>query len=56
MDTSKEVGVKVNTEKDKYMLMFHHQNAEQNHVKLINVREMWQNSIFGNNTNKSKLN
>jgi hypothetical protein len=28
---SKEVGLKVNSEKTKYMLMSHHQNAGQNH-------------------------
>jgi hypothetical protein len=27
----KEVGVEVNTEKTKYMLLSHHQNAGQNH-------------------------
>jgi hypothetical protein len=33
-DTSKEVGLEVNTEKTKYML-FHHQNAGQNYdIKL----------------------
>ncbi|PNF32228.1 hypothetical protein B7P43_G17836, partial [Cryptotermes secundus] len=30
-DASKEVGLEVNTEKTKYMLLSHHQNAEQNH-------------------------
>jgi hypothetical protein len=29
--SSKEVSLEVNTEKTKYMLLFHHQNAEQNH-------------------------
>jgi hypothetical protein len=31
IDDSKEVGVEVNTEKTKYMLLSHHQNAGQNH-------------------------
>jgi hypothetical protein len=32
-DTSKEVGLEVNTEKTKYMLLSGHQNAGQNHDK-----------------------
>jgi hypothetical protein len=32
IDANKEVGLEVNTEKIKYMLLSHHQNAEQNHV------------------------
>jgi hypothetical protein len=31
VDSSKEVGLEVNAEKTKYMLMSRHQNAEQNH-------------------------
>jgi hypothetical protein len=31
IDTSKEVGLEVNTEKSKYMLLSHHQNSGQNH-------------------------
>jgi hypothetical protein len=30
-DASKEVGLEENTEKTKYMLLFHHQNAGQNY-------------------------
>jgi hypothetical protein len=30
-DASKEFGLEVNTEKSKYMLLSHHQNAGQNH-------------------------
>jgi hypothetical protein len=30
IDTSKEVGLEVNTEKTKYLLLSHHQNAGQN--------------------------
>jgi hypothetical protein len=37
MDTSKEAGLEVNTEKIKYMLMFHYQNAGQNYsIKVAN--------------------
>jgi hypothetical protein len=31
LDASKEVGLEVNTEKAKYMLLSHHQHAGQNH-------------------------
>jgi uncharacterized protein YbcV (DUF1398 family) len=31
VDASKEVGVEVNAEKNKYMLLSHHQNERQNH-------------------------
>jgi hypothetical protein len=37
IDASKEVGLEVNTEKTKYMLLSHHQNVEQNHnLKIFN--------------------
>jgi hypothetical protein len=37
MDASKEIGLEVNTEKTKYMLLSHHQNAGQNHdIKIGN--------------------
>jgi hypothetical protein len=44
--TSKEVGLEVNTEKTKYVLMSHHQNAGKNHnIKIANrSSEMWQSS------------
>jgi hypothetical protein len=36
-DAGKEVGIKVNTEKTKYMLLSRHQNAGQNHeIKISN--------------------
>jgi hypothetical protein len=35
---SKEVGLEVNTEKTKYMLMFRHQNTGQNYNKKIGER------------------
>jgi hypothetical protein len=31
IDGSKEIGLEVNTEKTKYMLLFRHQNAGQDH-------------------------
>jgi hypothetical protein len=31
IDASKEIGLELNTEKTKYMLLSHHQNAGQNH-------------------------
>jgi hypothetical protein len=34
---SKEVGLEASTDKTKYMLLFHHQNAGQNHdIKIAN--------------------
>jgi hypothetical protein len=37
IDASKEVGLEVNTEKTKYMLLSRHQNAGQNHeIKIRN--------------------
>jgi hypothetical protein len=36
-DDSNEVGLEANTEKTKYMLLFHHQNSVQNHdIKIAN--------------------
>jgi hypothetical protein len=38
IDASKEVGLEVNTEKNKYMLLSHHQNTGQNHdIKMLDV-------------------
>jgi hypothetical protein len=37
IDASKEVGLEVNTEKTKYMLLSRHQNARENHdIKMAN--------------------
>jgi hypothetical protein len=37
IDASKEVGLEVNTEKTKYILLAHHRNAGQNHdIKIVN--------------------
>jgi hypothetical protein len=38
IDGTKEVGLEVSTEKTKYMLLFHHQNAGQNRdIKKTNI-------------------
>jgi hypothetical protein len=38
IDTSEEVGLEVNTEKTKYMLLSRHQNAGQNHdIKVLGL-------------------
>jgi hypothetical protein len=37
-DASKEVGLEINTEKTKYMLLPHHQNAGQNHGMRLATR------------------
>jgi hypothetical protein len=37
IDTNKEVGLEVNEEKNKYLLLSYHQNARQNHdIKIAN--------------------
>jgi hypothetical protein len=43
IDTSKEVGLEVNTEKAKYMLLSRHQHAGQNH-DITDVLKMWKSS------------
>jgi biotin operon repressor len=40
IDASKEVGLEVNTEKIKYMLLSRHQNAGQDHD--INIGNRWE--------------
>jgi hypothetical protein len=55
---SKEVGLEVNTDKTKYMLLSRHQNAGQNHD--IKIGNRWFSKygtvqIFGNENNKRKL-
>jgi hypothetical protein len=38
IDANEEVGLEVNTEKTKYMLLSHHQNSGQNHdIKICNT-------------------
>jgi hypothetical protein len=52
-ERSKEVGLEVNTEKTKYMLLSHHQNARQNHdLKIGNICGTVQ--ILGNNNDRWK--
>jgi hypothetical protein len=48
IDASKEVGLEVNTEKTKYMLLSRHQNAGQNFdIKIVSIfRKMWQSSYI----------
>jgi hypothetical protein len=41
---SKEVGLEINTEKTKYMLLFRHQNTGQNHdIKIGNILVYFEN-------------
>jgi hypothetical protein len=57
IDSSKEVGLEVNVEKIKYILMSHHQNAGQNwDIKIAN--RLFGNmafKLFGNDSNKSNF-
>jgi hypothetical protein len=56
-DNSKGVGVEVNTEKTKYMLLSRHQNAGQNHdIKIADrcLENVAHFEIFGNDSNKIK--
>jgi hypothetical protein len=56
-DASKEVRLEVDTEKTKYMLLSHHQNAGQNHdIRIANTcfENVAQLKIFENDYNKSK--
>jgi hypothetical protein len=57
IDAIKEVGLEINAEKTKYMLLYH-QNADQNHGIMIANRSfenMPQFRLFGNNSNKAKF-
>jgi phosphoribosylformylglycinamidine (FGAM) synthase-like amidotransferase family enzyme len=59
IDASKEVGLEVNAQETKYMLLSHYQNAEQNHgIKIANryTENVAQVKKSGTNINKSKLN
>jgi hypothetical protein len=58
IDASKQFGLEVNTEKTKYMLLYRHQDAEQDHD--INTANSCFEIVahfkyFGNDRNKSKL-
>jgi hypothetical protein len=46
LEAEREVGLKVNTVKSKYMVVSHHQNAGENHnlLMLTSPLNMWQNS------------
>jgi hypothetical protein len=56
-DASKEVGLEINVEETKYMLLSRHQNAGQNRDMKVNgsSENVEQFQIFGNNSNKSKF-
>jgi hypothetical protein len=57
IDAGKEVGLEVNAEKTKYMLLSRHQNARQNHdIKIANrcLKKCGTFQIFGNDYEKSK--
>jgi hypothetical protein len=44
IDVSKEVGLEVNREKTKYMLLSHHQDAGQNHdIKIAKLNRYFEN-------------
>jgi hypothetical protein len=55
LHSNKEVGLAVNTEKTKYMLMSRHQNAGENNDMMIPNRSFENVAkfpIFGNDSNK----
>jgi hypothetical protein len=57
-DASKEVGLEVNVEKTKYMLVPHHHNIGQNHdIKAANTlfEKCITVQIYGNDSNKSLI-
>jgi hypothetical protein len=58
IDSSKEVGLEINIEKSKYLLLPHHQNAGQNRDTEI-ANRLFENcvtvEIFGDDSNKSKF-
>jgi len=56
--SSKEIGLEVNSDKTKYMVMSQDQNAGQSHnIKIDNssFERVEEFKIFGNNRNKSKF-
>jgi hypothetical protein len=57
LEASREVVLKVNTEKTTYMLVSHHQNVGQNHHLLIADKSfaMWQSSSTWEKSNTSRL-
>jgi hypothetical protein len=57
-DATKQVGQEVNTEKFKYILLSHHQNAEQNHdIKIPNrsFKSVAQFKYLGTNVTNQNL-
>jgi hypothetical protein len=52
---SNEVGLEINVEKSKYMLLSRHQNAGQNKNSKQIVRKCGIVQIFGDDSNKSKF-
>jgi hypothetical protein len=54
IDASKEVGIEINVDKTKYMLLSHHQNVGQNQEIKIASRS-FENEIFGDDSNKPKF-
>jgi hypothetical protein len=46
LEASRDIGLKINAEKTKYMIMFCHMNSGQNqNIRIVNeLFEMWQHS------------
>jgi hypothetical protein len=55
IDASKEVGLEINLEKTKYMLLSRQQNVGQNGDMKIANRLFEKVQIFGDDSNKSKF-
>jgi hypothetical protein len=55
LETSIKVGLKVNTEKTKYIIVYRHQNVGQNHILLIDNKRCGKVKVLWNNSNKSEL-
>ena len=52
---SKEIGLEVNADKTKYMVMSRDQNAGRSHGIKVDKSSFGRVHIFGNNLNKSKF-
>jgi hypothetical protein len=55
VDASKEIGLEVNAEKTKYMVMSRNQNAGQNHNIKLDNKSFGRVEQFRDNPNKSKF-